>query len=132
MLLKLAVKFGDAFYFIFRVLIGLLFFMHGMMKFGYFGGKAVESLVSMMGAAEIIEVIVGPLILLGLFTRLAALVGAGEMVVAYATVHWPQGLNPLANQGELAVLYFIAFLVLLTYGAKRVGLEKTLFKKELF
>lgn len=121
-------KFNDSFYFIFRILIGVMFFMHGLQKFG----NGIPDVTSLMGMAGILEVIIGPLIVLGLFTRLAALVGAVEMLVAYFTVHWPQGWNPLANKGELALLYFVAFLVLLIYGAKKLSLEKSWLGKELF
>ncbi len=128
---KYTSKLENGFYFLFRLLIGGLFLMHGLQKFGVYGGQAVQ-LSSMMGAAGILEVIIGPLVILGLFTRLAALVGAVEMLVAYITVHFPVGWNPLENKGELALLFFVAFLVLLIYGAKKLSLEKSWLGKELF
>ena len=67
-----------------------------------------------------------------MFTRLAAAVSAIEMVIAYFKVHAPNGLIPLVNQGELALLYFVAFLVLMVYGAGKWSLEKALMKKEAF
>ena len=113
---ELIVKYRGYLYFIFRVLVGLLFFTHGIQKFGMLGGSSVN-LISLMGLAGTIEVIVGALIAIGLLTRIVALLGALEMLVAYFMVHLPAGLNPLANQGEPALLYFAAFLVLIGYGS---------------
>ncbi len=115
-------------FFVFRVLVGVIFFLHGLQKFG--GGKF--NIASLMGAAGIIEVVVGTAVVLGFFTRLAALLGGLEMIVAYLMVHIPAGLSPLENGGEPALLFFSAFLVLLTYGAGKWCLEKAVLKKEVF
>ena len=125
----------DYFYLVFRVFVGLLFLQHGLQKvFGMFGGIGGNTvpLMSLFGAAGLIELIAGIAITLGLFTRLAAAASAIEMVVAYFIVHVPNGLIPLVNQGELALLYFASFLVLILYGAGKWSLEKALMKKEAF
>ena len=78
-----------------------------------------------LGVAGLIEVIVGVLIVFGLWTRLVALVGVIEMLVAWFAVHAAKGVwNPLQNGGEAAVLYFAAFLVLFSYGAGKWSLDK--------
>ena len=59
-----------------------------------------------------VMIVVGLLVMIGLVARLAALVGAGEMAYAYFTQHQPNGLWPLQNGGELAMLYCFAFLVI--------------------
>lgn len=124
-------KYGDGLYVLFRIIVGLLFLQHGMQKlFGLLGGTQAE-LFSLMGLAGIIEFFGGLAIALGLFTRLAAVIGALEMIVAYVMVHLPQGWAPIQNQGELALLYFATFLVLLKKGSHAVSLEKALFKKEI-
>ena len=125
----------DYFYFVFRVLVGLLFLQHGLQKiFGMFGGVGGNTvpLMSLFGAAGLIELIAGIAITLGLFTRLAAAISAIEMLVAYFMVHASGSLIPLVNQGELALLYFAAFLILTAYGAGKWSLEKVLMKKEVF
>ena len=125
----------DYFYFVFRVFVGLLFLQHGLQKiFGMFGGVGGNTvpLMSLFGAAGLIELIAGIAIALGLFTRLAAVVSAIEMLVAYFMVHAPNGLIPLVNQGELALLYVASFLVLMAYGAGKWSLEKAIMKKEFF
>jgi len=120
------------FYFVFRVFIGVFFTLHGMQKiFGMFGGKVVASM-SLFWWAGVIELVGGLFIFLGLFARLAALISAVEMLVAYFYVHAPQGPIPLQNGGELALLYFAGFLVVVAYGAGKWSLEKMLWKKEMF
>jgi len=127
----------DYFYFVFRIFVGLLFLQHGLQKlFGAFGGltgdgQAVE-LFSLFGLAGIIELLGGIAITVGFFSRLAAFIAGIEMVIAYFMVHVPQGLIPFVNKGELALLYFAAFLVIIAFGARKWSLEKVIFKKEIF
>jgi putative oxidoreductase len=128
-------RYSDYLFFVFRIMVGLLFVQHGVQKlFGWFGGIGGSSveLVSLFGLAGIIELLGGIAIIAGIFTRLAAFIGAVELLVAYFMVHVPQGLIPISNQGELALLYVAAFLVLVAYGAKKWSLEKVLLKKEVF
>ena len=128
---KYAEKYKDYLYLVFRVLVGGIFFIHGAQKlFGWFGGNKVAALVSLMGVAGVIEFFGGLLIVLGLFTRLAALVSAVQMLVAYFMVHFPGGWNPVVNKGEPALLLFAAFLVLLVYGNQKWSVEKAVFGKE--
>ncbi len=117
-------------YFIFRILVGYLFFQHGATKvFGWFTDKGAAT--GATWAFGFFEVLVGITILLGLLTRLAATGGALMMLIAYFKAHAPQALSPLANRGELALVYFAAFLVLMAFGAKKWNLDRLLFKKEL-
>lgn len=121
------------FYFAFRVLVGLMFLQHGVQKlFGWFSNGAGVQLYSLMGLAGVIETAAGVLIALGLFTRSAALLSSAVMLVAYFKVHFPMGWVPILNQGELALLYLAAFLVLMTIGAGKWSLEKALFKEERY
>lgn len=118
-------------YLLFRLVFGVLFLMHGLTKFGIPSGTPVD-LASMMGVAGVVEIFVGIMLVLALFTRLAAVAGIVEMLVAYFMVHIPQGMNPLSNGGELALLYFGAFLVVLVYGNGEFSVESALMKKETF
>ena len=53
------------------------------------------------------------------------------MIVAYFYMH--AGLNPLATGGELAVMYLLAFLVMMRDGAGKLwSLEKKLSRNEKF
>ncbi len=103
-------------YALMRIVFGLMFMTYGLQKFGLLGGQAVP-LASIYGAAAIIEVVGGVLIAVGLLTRPAAFVAAGEMAVAYFTAHQPQGALPVQNMGMPAVLFCFAFLYVAARGA---------------
>ena len=116
------------FYFVFRVFVGLLFMQHGAQKlFGWFGGNPVD-LLSLFGLAGVIEFLGGLAIVLGLLANWAALISAVEMAVAYFMVHFPNGWVPIQNNGELALLFFAAFLVLVIYGSGKWSLDEVVFK----
>lgn len=105
---------------VFRIAIGLLFATHGTAKL--FGWPATKSGAVPFGTwpywwAGVIEVVVGLALALGLFARIAALLGASTMAFAYITEHQPTGLLPIQNGGELAVLYLLAFLLIAFAGA---------------
>ena len=107
----------------FRFVVGFLFVFHGLQKFGLFGGGTVP-LVSLFGAAAVIELVCGALVAVGLLTRPAAFLASGEMAVAYFMSHYPKGMWPIQNQGELAVLYCFAFLYIAARGAGRFGIDR--------
>lgn len=55
------------------------------------------------------------------------------MIVAYYLGHVKVGgWNPAVNLGMPALLFMLAFLVILVYGARKASLEKAVLKKELF
>ncbi len=114
---------SDKFYFVFRILIGLVFFLHAIMKWpGMLNGQI--AMLSLFWFAGIIETVAGAFIILGLFVRQTALIGALEMLVAYFYVHVPsKGIHPLQNGGEPAVLFFAAFLALIAYGAGKWSID---------
>ena len=92
-----------------RIVTGYLFIMHGTTKLfqlPYIEMFANVPVASMFGAAGIIELIGGLLIILGLFTRPVAFVLAGQMAAAYFIGHVADGGNFLMhilNSGELEV-----------------------------
>jgi putative oxidoreductase len=114
--------FGRVTHAILRIAVALLFMQHGLQKlFGILGGMgtsgATAPLMSLMGAAGLLEFAGGILLALGLLTRPVAAVLLLEMVYAFVTVHAPQGGAPIQNQGELALLYGSIFLFLMGAGA---------------
>jgi putative oxidoreductase len=105
-------------YALLRIIVGLLFAMHGMQKlFGVPGGGHPVPLASMMGMAGVIELVCGLLIAIGLLTSWAAFIASGEMSAAYFMAHFPRGPLPILNQGEQAVLYCFVFLYIAFTGA---------------
>lgn len=115
------------FHSLFRIVAGFLFWCHGCQKiFGVWGGHKAP-MVSRLGAAGLLELIGGILIMLGLFTRPTALVLFAEMVVAYATFHAQQkGVLPIQNGGELAILYAVFFLWLVFAGPGAASIDAAL------
>jgi putative oxidoreductase len=101
-----------------RVMAGLLLLQHGTTKFLNFpaGPMNNASPMSMSGAAGIIELVGGVLVIIGLFTRPAAFILSGMTAVAYFYAHAPRGFFPIYNGGELAVLYCFVFLYLAAAG----------------
>jgi putative oxidoreductase len=112
-----------------RIVTGLLFLQHGLTKLfrfpltDYF--KDGVELFSLMGAAGLLELVGGILIILGLFTRLTAFVLAGFMAVAYFMAHAPQGFFPILNQGELAIMYCFVFLYFAAAGGGSYSVDAT-------
>lgn len=102
-----------------RIVAGLLFACHGAQKLlGWFGGMPPGTpMTPMVMTAGIIELVGGVLIMIGLFTRLAAFISSGEMAFAYFMKHAPGGFWPLQNHGELAVIYCFLFLYLTFAGS---------------
>ncbi len=104
-----------AVYSLLRIVAAFVYILHGLQKFGMFGGTA-QPLTSLFGAAAIIEVVAGTLILTGLFTRQAAFLASGQMAAAYFIAHIPRGLLPIQNGGDPAVLLCFIFLFVCVNG----------------
>jgi len=110
-----------------RIVVGLLFSMHGWQKlfglFGGMGGHGPSPMWSQSWVAGVIETVGGAMILAGLFTRPVAFVLCGEMAVAYFQKHLSRGFWPLQNSGETAVLFCFIFLYLCAAGGGPLSLD---------
>jgi putative oxidoreductase len=117
-------------YFLLRVVAGLMFFHAGcLIVLGWFGGMpegAKFVLMSQTGIGGLLELVGGAAIMLGLFTRPVAFILSGEMAVAYWQFHAPNGLWPIVNHGEQAVLYCFLFLFMAAYGGGDGSLDALL------
>ena len=110
-----------------RVVAALLFLQHGLAKLFAFPHVAMFDnlhLVSLTGLAGVIELVGGALLLVGLYTRIAAFVMSGEMAFAYFMSHAPRGFFPILNNGELAVLYCFLFLYFAVAGGGAWSLDE--------
>ena len=115
---------------ILRVVTGLIFLAHGTQKFLGFpvgdmagSGWALDNLGAVAG---IIELVTGVLLVLGLFTRIAAFVASGTMAVAYWYAHAPQDFFPVNNAGDAAILYCFVFLYFVFAGPGSISLDSAL------
>jgi putative oxidoreductase len=111
-----------------RFVGGLMFLPHGTMKlFGFPEGNHMNvQWTSVIGAAGIIEVVTGLMIMLGFRTRLAAFVASGQMAVAYWWRHAPKAWWPDNNGGEPAVLFCFLFFYLIFAGSGPYSLDNLL------
>ncbi|MFC6015868.1 DoxX family protein [Plantactinospora solaniradicis] len=120
---------------LFRVVLGLLFALHGAASlFGLFGGNRGSGEAIPLGTwpgwyAAVIQFVGGLLVLVGLSTRIAAVICSGSMAYAYFVVHQPDGLLPLNNGGETAALFCWSFLLVAALGAGRWSLDGTLSRR---
>ena len=138
-----------------RAVSGLLFLQHGMQKVLNFppkppppvapavaaAAKAVAatavkavaagpSLAKILGPASgPIELVGGMLLLIGLFSRAAAFICAGEMAFAYFMAHAPRGFYPILNGGDLAIMFCFVFLYLVFSGPGPYSIDALMKKK---
>jgi putative oxidoreductase len=104
---------------ILRIMSGLLLLQHGTAKylsFPYVERMANASPLTMSGAAGLIELVFGVLLVIGLFTRFSAFICSGMTAVAYFYAHAGRNFFPIVNAGELAALYCFVFLYLAAAG----------------
>jgi putative oxidoreductase len=76
------------------------------------------------GLQDLLELVGGLLLALGLFTRTVAFILAGNMAVVYFMAHAPRGLFPLLNGGELAIVYCCIFLYFWIAGGGEWSLDR--------
>jgi putative oxidoreductase len=117
---------------IFRIITGLLLFQFGVAKLLKFPPgtmfEKVEAL-SLFGVAGMCELVLGGLLLLGLWTRPVAFILAGEMAFAYFIEHFPRNFIPLLNGGNLAIMFCFACLFLACAGGGPYSLDAMMRKK---
>jgi putative oxidoreductase len=117
-------KFLDSYkehaYALLRIVSGYLFLWHGSQKLLNFPNPYPWGELDMLlTAAGGIELVGGILILVGLFTRLAAFICSGEMAVAYWMAHAPDSnpIFPIINGGNLAIIFAFVFLYIACRGS---------------
>src|ERR1700732_881982 len=115
-----------------RFITGLLLFQYGVAKFFKIPPvpmfEKVE-LFSLIGAAGSLELVLGGLLMIGLFSRIVAFVLSGEMAFAYFISHFPRGFFPLVNNGTAAILFCFACLYLATAGGGPYSVDAMMGKK---
>ena len=120
---------------LFRIVVGLLFACHGAASlFGVLGGASGSGGTIDAGTwpgwyAAVIQLVCGGLVILGLFTRPAALLASGSMAYAYFVVHQQNGLLPIQNGGVTPALYAWSFLAIAVVGAGPWSLDTLLARR---
>jgi len=118
----------------FRFMTGLLLFQYGVAKIlkipalPYFANP--PPLIMTAGA---LELVLGVLLMIGLFTRLSAFILSGEMAFAYFLGHmFKTGeavFHPLNNGGTAAILFCFACLYLAVSGGGSLSVDAALQKR---
>src|ERR687893_1253593 len=92
---------------ILRVVVGIVFLVHGFQKLFLMGFGGVAGMMEGLGVPApglfaviltLVELLGGLALILGFFTRIAAIPLAVDMLVATLTVHLPNGFS-VANGG---------------------------------
>jgi putative oxidoreductase len=114
---------------LFRFITGLLLFQYGIAKLFKFPVLPYFAhLPPLIVTAGVIELVLGALLMIGLFTRIAAFILAGEMAFAYFLGHMFKNpaepvFLPLINGGTDAILFCFACLYLATSGGGPIGVD---------
>jgi len=117
-----------------RIVAAFVFLTYGTTKLFAIPGAIVPGggtvpLMSQGGAASVIEIVGGTLMLLGLFTRPVAFVLAGEMAFAYFIGHAGQGFWPVLNGGVPAVIFCFVWLYFSAAGGGPLSADAALQRK---
>ena len=107
---------------LFRFITGLLLFQYGIAKiFKFPVVPSFANVPPLIMTAGGLELVMGGLLMIGLFTRIVAFILSGEMAFAYFLGHmFKDPANPvflpLLNNGTPAILFCFACLYLATAG----------------
>ncbi|RBI59954.1 DoxX family protein [halophilic archaeon] len=117
-----------------RFAVGLIMVVHGLGKVfgmgpaalpipkftGFLAGLGIPAAPVVAWIVALIEVGGGILVFVGLFTRVAALLVAGNMLVATFLVHLPNGFS----DAELTIVLCLASFSLVVSGAGRLSIRE--------
>jgi putative oxidoreductase len=113
---------------ILRIVVALLFLQHGLSKvFGF--PVPGPSLSGLLILAAFLETVGAVLLLVGAYTRIVAFILSGEMAFAYFMAHAPRSVYPLANGGELAVLFCFIFFYFVFAGGGPWSVDRAVLKQ---
>jgi putative oxidoreductase len=115
-----------------RFITGLMLFQYGVAKLLKFpAGNPFEKveLFTLIGAAGTLELVLGGLLIIGLWSRIVAFVLSGEMAFAYFIGHFPRGFFPVVNNGTAAILLCFVCLYLSTTGGGPYSVDALMGKK---
>ena len=120
---------------LFRIVTGLLLFQYGVAKLFKFPVLPYfASIPPLITAAGAIELVLGALLIVGLWTRPVAFILSGEMAFAYFMGHMfktPAApvFTPLLNGGSAAILFCFACLYLACAGGGPLSVDAMMKKK---
>lgn len=114
-----------------RIVLAFVFSLHGFrVLYGMFpqlarrGGVARMPLDTLPQFTGYVAIAAGALLMLGLLTRVAALVLALQALAAYVFVAAPRGAVPLRAGANEVLLYFFVFFYLVVVGGGPWSLDR--------
>lgn len=113
-------RYSEYIYAILRMVTGLLFLMHGTQKLFNWPPREGDWAfpAGLILAAALIELVFGAMVMIGLFSGIAAFISSGTMAVAYFIAHFSTAAFwPIQNKGELAAIYAFLFLFIAAKGS---------------
>lgn len=123
---------------ILRIVVGIVFFAHGLQKLLMFGIGGFTGFLTQVGVplpglfaviVIAVEVLAGLALILGIATRWAALPLAVDMIVALLTVHLANGFFMSDNGIELVLTLLSATVALAFLGSGAFALDNVLFRE---
>ena len=121
---------------ILRIVTGFLFAAHGWQKFNEFTIAGTQAAFAQMGvpAANLVAPVIAALelaggvaLILGVLTRVFAVLLAVDMLGALFLVHAPAGIFAAAGGYELVLILAAAALAVALVGAGKVSVDQALF-----
>ena len=129
---RLLAPYADWIFSITRIVVGMMFWMHGTTKlFGFppgaRGGARSLEVFSLLWTGGAIETVGGLLIMLGFCTRWAAFICSGEMAAAYFMARFPYAVLPIYPRPgilpESSVFNSFFFLYVAARGAGPLSID---------
>jgi putative oxidoreductase len=121
-----------------RIVVGLVFLVHGLQKLLVMGFGGVAGFLGSLGVpapglfavvVTLVELLGGAALILGLFTRLAAILLAVDMLVAILTVHLANGFFASEGGYEFPLVLLAACVALAVTGAGEAALDGALARR---
>lgn len=118
-----------------RVVTGIIFLMHGQQKLFEFGIGGVTGMLTGLGfpapgfmaiVLTLVEVVGGIALIVGAFTRIAAILVAIDVLVAFFLVHLPNGFFVSNGGFELVLILATAGVTLFLTGPGAMALDSRL------
>jgi putative oxidoreductase len=132
---NIAAKYQPIVLSLFRFITGLLLFQYGVAKLFKFPVLPYfANIPPLIAVAGTLELVLGAVLMIGLFTRITAFVLSGEMAFAYFLGHVFKDpakpvFLPLLNGGTAAILFCFACLYLATSGGGSISADAMMRKK---
>ena len=118
-----------------RVVTGIIFLMHGQQKLFEFGIGGVSGMMTGLGVpapgfmaivVTLVELVGGIALIVGAFTRIAALLVAIDVLVAFFLVHLPNGFFATNGGVELVLMLATVGVTLILTGPGAMALDSVL------